>query len=170
MRVDILSKADALRVRECIRAPDVLLIWDIGTSTGLRISDILNIKACQLLKPDAYIKEQKTGKLRRIYVRKNIRCRVKRMIDNGKAPQSKLFTVSRCQVWRDIKKAAEKAGVETNVGTHTMRKTYAKIYAKTHGINALQRRLNHDKLGDTLGYITSNTDLGLDKYGRRLKK
>lgn len=170
MRVDILSKADAARVREYIRAPDILLIWDIGTSTGLRISDILQLTAKQLTKPDAYIKEQKTGKIRRIYVRKSIRRKVSALMQAGLPPDGKVFSVSRCQVWRDIKDAARRAGVQTNVGTHTMRKTYAKAYACKHGIAALQQRLNHDKIADTLGYITSNTDLGLDERGRRKKK
>ena len=170
MRVDILSKADAARVREYIRAPDILLIWDIGTSTGLRISDILQLTAKQLTKADAYVKEQKTGKLRRIYVRKHIRRKVSALIQAGLPPDAQIFSVSRCQVWRDIKDAARRAGIKTNIGTHTMRKTYAKAYAGKHGIAALQQRLNHDKVADTLGYITSNTDLGLDEQGRRKRK
>lgn len=166
MRVDILTSEQAARVRSCIRSPDVRIIWDIGVSTGLRVSDILTLKASKLTKPDCYLREQKTGKIRRIYIRKSIRSYFMAKIESGAmCPQSRAFSISRSQVWRDIKNAGERAGVKTNIGSHTMRKTYAKTYAKKRGVYELKKRLNHDKLSDTIGYITSNSDLGLDERG-----
>ena len=171
MRVDILSKDDAARVRACIRSPDVRLIWDIGTSTGLRISDILALKACQLTKKDAYVREKKTKKLRRIYIRKPIREEVEKRIASKRCREfDKLFGLSRSQAWRSVKDAARRAEVKTNVGTHTMRKTYVKAYAQKNGLGELQVRLNHDKMSDTIGYITSNADLGLDEKGYKKKR
>ena len=166
MRVDILTSEQAARVRAYIRSPDVKIIWDIGVSTGLRISDILALRADKLTKPDYYIREQKTGKVRRIYIRKNVRAYFSKKLESGAMrPQSRAFSISRFQVWRDIKDAAKRAGVQTNVGSHTMRKTYAKAYAQKRGVYELKKRLNHDKLADTIGYITSNKDLGLDEKG-----
>ena len=171
LRVDILTPEQAARVRAYIRSPDVKIIWDIGISTGLRISDILALRADKLTKPDCYIREQKTGKVRRIYIRKSIRAYFLTKIESGlMRPQSRAFSISRSQVWRDIKDAGERAGIQTNLGTHTMRKTYAKTYAQKKGVYELKKRLNHDKLSDTIGYITSNADLGLDATGHQKKR
>lgn len=171
MRVDILTPEQAAHVRSCIRSPDVKVIWDMGVSTGLRISDILALRVDKLTKKDCYIREQKTGKIRRIYIRKSIRSYFIAKLDSGAMhPQSRAFSISRSQVWRDIKDAAKRAGVQTNVGSHTMRKTYAKAYAQKKGVYELKKRLNHDKLADTIGYITSNADLGLDEKGYPKKR
>lgn len=171
MRVDILDKADCAKVADCLQG-EMLLIWQIGVTTGLRISDILNLKAYQLSKADIRICEKKTGKRKRIYISVAIRKSVKQMIvKRNIQPYEKVFTVSRQTVWRAFKRASAKAGVKTNVGTHTMRKSYSKAYIdKGHSIYELQKKLNHYKFQDTIGYITDNKTLGLDEQGKEVKR
>lgn len=170
MRVDILDKTDCEKIADCLQG-EMLLIWQIGISTGLRISDILNLKAYQLIKSDIRIHEKKTGKRKRIYISVAIRASVKQMIvKRNIQPYEKVFTVSRQTVWRALKRASVKAGVKTNVGTHTMRKSYSKAYIdKGHSIYELQKKLNHHKFQDTIGYITDNKTLGLDEQGKEVK-
>ena len=91
--------------------------------------------------------------------------------EKGLVGMDNLFDVSRQSVWKAFKKAANRAEINTNIGTHTMRKTYSKKYIeKGHNLLELQQRLNHSKIIDTIGYITSNSDLGLDNTGRKKTK
>lgn len=165
MRVDILTKAEANNIKNAIRSEETKIIWTIGITTGLRISDILNLKVGQIQQEKTVITEQKTGKKRRIYIRKPIRLWAKTKIKNGKKPQEKAFKLTREQVWKNIKHATEIAGISKNIGTHSMRKTYAAYYAKKHTLLELQERLNHSKLADTIGYTISN-----DKIKKKGKK
>lgn len=170
MRVDILSAENVDNVAERLRG-QYRLIWLLGTSTGLRVSDILSLKAYQLAKTKAYIREKKTGKTRAIYIRKSIRAECAEYISkNNIPPYGKVFTVSRQAAWKAFKKAAGREGIRQNVGTHTMRKSYATQYiAKGYTIQDLKRRLNHSHINDTVGYLTTNEQMGLDEFGRKRK-
>lgn len=171
MRVDVLTAHEAQSILNVLHG-QVRLIWLIGCSTGLRISDILSLRAYQLHKPRAYIKEQKTGKRRRLYIRRNV---IKEVMlyqrEYGITDKGRLFNISRQGVWIALKKAASKAGVRRNIGSHTMRKYYAVSHIeKGYDLHDLQARLNHSHLSDTIGYITSNENLGLDEKGKPRRK
>lgn len=170
-RVDYLTNEQKQAVEDRL-AGQYLLIWLIGCSTGLRISDILELTVRQLTRKYTWIRERKTHKRRRIYIQANIRSQVARYAEKHKLkPDNKIFSVSRQTVWKHIKRAAELEGISTNVGTHTMRKTYSKAYMdKGYSLDELHERLNHTHMSDTIGYITSNQQLGLDSMGRQRKR
>lgn len=161
MRVDKLTKAQAASITDYLRPP-YKMIWEIGITTGLRVSDILQLTYHQIQQRDVRIRERKTDKIRRIYIRKHIAqdvdryCKRHNIYDNDR-----VFVVSRQQVWRAIKRAAARANIDVNVGSHTMRKTYSALYIQSgHNIRDLQKRLNHDNLSDTVNYLLSNNDIG----------
>lgn len=61
--------------------------------------------------------------------------------------------ISRYQVDRILKVAAEKCGLE-NIGTHSMRKTFGYwFYQRTKDIATLQKMLNHSSQRETMIYI-----------------
>lgn len=61
--------------------------------------------------------------------------------------------ISRYQVDRILKAAAEKCGLD-NIGTHTMRKTFGYwFYQRTKDIATLQKMLNHSSQRETMIYI-----------------
>lgn len=153
-------------------AGQYLIIWLVGCSTGLRVSDILELTVQQLTRQYTWVTERKTHKRRRIYIQQNIRSQVAEYAEkHDLKPDSKVFTVSRQTVWKHIKKAAERESIRTNVGTHTMRKTYSKAYIeKGYSLDELHERLNHTHMSDTIGYITSNQQLGLDNKGKQRKR
>lgn len=153
-------------------AGQYLLIWLIGCSTGLRISDILCLTVGQLSRAYTWVRERKTHKRRRIYIQQSIRSQVAEYATrHNLQPDSKIFTVSRQTVWKHIKRAADLEGICTNVGTHTMRKTYSRAYIdKGYSLDELHERLNHTHMSDTIGYITSNQQLGLDSKGKQRKR
>ena len=130
MRIDVISSDEAARVQSELKG-QYRLIWMIGCATGLRISDILALRVEQLLSDRTTVREIKTGKSRRIYVRKKIRLEVgKYQEEHSIAAGKPLFTVSRQSVWEAFKQAAARAGLRRNVGTHSMRKCYASAYVK----------------------------------------
>lgn len=168
MRVDLLYPEECAAIERALKG-QYKTIWIIGLSTGLRISDILRLRLSDFEKDRFYIKEKKTGKLRRVYVRKRTRKAVNDYIQTRSSVCSdKLFSVSRQAVWESFKRAGRRAEIHKNIGTHTMRKSYSVGHLrKGFDLDDLQHRLNHSKVCDTIGYITSNSALGLDEYGRK---
>lgn len=162
MRVDLLDKKEAEKIAKSL-SPPYDLIWCIGYSTGLRISDVLNLKASVAGKSYVYIKEQKTGKKRRVYIRKKIRERIAAHVRRyALSNEDKLFVCSRQTVWRNFKRAS--TGIGKNVGTHSMRKSYAlQCLKKSHSLKTLQKNLNHSMQADTINYIMSNQEIEMIK-------
>ena len=171
MRVDLLYPDECAAIERALKG-QFRVIWIIGLSTGLRISDILMLKPQNFKGDRFYIREKKTGKLRRVYVRK----KVKKVVEDFAASRSindndYLFSASRQAVWCGFKRAAHRAEIKKNIGTHSMRKSYSIAHIrKGYDISDLQSRLNHSRLGDTIGYITSNEALGIDETGHKCRK
>lgn len=136
------------------------LIWEIGVTTGLRISDILSLKTKQILRQKFYIHEKKSGKRKHVYIRQRILFEFKKyMRDTKKNINQKAFIVSRKNVWRVFKNTAAKLKIEKNIGTHTMRHTFSSNFIKKHSYKSLQKKLNHEKLIDTISYTIENKNL-----------
>ena len=171
MRVDLLTDTEAFAIERQLHGQP-RLIWLIGCSTGLRVSDILRLQVYQLKKQRLSIKEQKTGKRRRLYIRRKIIEEVLQyQNENNLSDVDLLFNITRQGVWKAFKKAASLAGVQRNIGSHSMRKNYALAHIrKGFDLYDLKERLNHSHLSDTIGYITSNIDLGLDEKGKPRRK
>lgn len=130
-------------------------IFEIGTATGLRISDIITLKVQHLIIEKPTIIEQKTGKSKRIYIPKKTRDKLIRENAN-KNPDDYVFSsasktghITRQAVFKAFKKAGGK-----NVGTHTMRKNFAlRMFSRGKGLKYVQNKLNHSALGETLLYL-----------------
>ena len=134
------------------------ILWLVGLQTGLRVSDIVALKA-----GDVEIKERKTQKRRPLYLNNRADVEIKRYINKeGLQPENWLFPsrrsdgsghISTTQAYRIIKEAATACGVD-HVGTHTMRKTFGyHYYRKTKDVATLMRIFNHTAPSVTLRYI-----------------
>ena len=131
----------------------------------MRISDILKLTPKKINTKRPYIVEQKTGKKRRLYIKKDLLCKINTYIEKHNIqPEQRIFQFSRVTAWREIKKATQEANVELNIGTHTMRKSYCKQYVCRDGktIKDLSKRLNHSDISETVGYLTDNKSLGIE--------
>lgn len=126
------------------------LIYDIGTHTGLRISDILNLKYRDITLSFT-ITEIKTGKSRTVKLTPTLVKRIKTLC----CKDDKIFgKLTRQAVWKAFKQASKKAGVSTNIGTHSMRKNFAHNLLKTkHTLSEIAKELNHDNLNCVLYYL-----------------
>lgn len=137
------------------------LLFMFGIYSGLRISDILNLRVRDV-KGKTYfvIIEQKTGKERNIPIHKMLRKEIDKYVRDKKSYEM-LFKsrqginkpISRQQAYNIIRQAAEEFGVE-RLGTHTMRKTFGyNLYKQTGDIVMVQKILNHASPEITLSYI-----------------
>lgn len=140
------------------------LIYDLGVTTGLRISDIVALKKDVLYVKEPTIKEQKTGKSKRFYIKKNIRTRLLKMAESSKNDyifysKSKLGHVTRQAVWKAFKKAYEKTGEKDNIGTQSMRKKYARKLKEKHSFTYIKNKLNHENIMTSILYCVNEKEL-----------
>lgn len=140
--------------------PQNRLVCMVAEKTGLRISDVLELKA-QDLKERMTVKEKKTGKSRRIYLNqellKAIRAQSGPFWAFPGAPGSKTGHKTRQAVWRDLKRAQKALRLPDNLGPHSLRKVYAvKALRKTGDLGKVQKLLNHDDPAVTLIYAMAD--------------
>ncbi len=140
---------------------DIKYIYAIGAQNGLRVSDVINLKVKHLYIHQPTIKEQKTGKSKRIYIPKQVRLELQ-LKTKKRHPEEWLFQsptnaskhITRQAVFKAFKKAQEQSNTKNNVGTHTMRKNYAqKLLRKGKSYSQIQAKLNHRSVSDTLRYL-----------------
>ena len=144
-----------------------LLLVTMGINTGLRISDLLNLKVIDVKgKSHVEIKEQKTGKIKRFPLLGNLQS----MIDEytkDKNNNDYLFKsrngenkpLTRVMAYMIINNACRRAEISDNIGTHTLRKTFGYHHYQTfHDVAILQYLLNHSSPSITLRYIGITQD------------
>ncbi|EGO2748143.1 hypothetical protein IGJ21_000447 [Enterococcus sp. DIV2416] len=137
-------------------------IFTFGVFTGLRISDILNLKVEDVkgkLKTD--IIEQKTGKKRTLNLMQLTNQIIKYLDEEHEGESEWLFPSPRDntkhlashQYYKIMQKTADLLELDY-VGTHTLRKTFAYFYYKrTKDLTTLMKILNHSSQSVTLKYI-----------------
>ena len=140
----------------------------VGLNTGLRVSDILNLKWDDLEVNDNFIyidlKEKKTNKTKRIKLNGELRqtltdLRVLHPTDVW-VFESEATNVKGHKAWTRqtpydfLNKYGKLAGVKTRIGTHTLRKSFG-YHNYTRGIDLsyLQKIFNHSSPKMTLDYI-----------------
>lgn len=133
----------------------------VSLETGLRISDVLNLKTEQLQKGNRIcVKDRKTGKSHRIRLTEKLRTDClkqsgKIYVFEGRLSNKKPRT--RQAVWKDLSRVAKAFRLTGKaagaLAPHSMRKTYAKAL-KENGLStsAIQRALMHSDPTITMIY------------------
>lgn len=142
--------------------PENRLAIETSLATGLRIGDVLQLKTDQLLKERFTIKEQKTGKSRRVYLPKDLRDDLMRQagrfyVFEHRLDQRKHRT--RQAVWKDLHHAAQffRLPKRMTVAPHTARKIYAvSKYQSTGSLKKVQQLLNHSDEAVTVLYAMAD--------------
>lgn len=130
------------------------LLFEVGLSTGLRISDILSLKKSNVSEGFIRIMTQKTHMYKMIAL--NDSCREKLEIYmKGMKDDDLLFPIQRQWVHKQLKWAAEMVGLDKRyVSTHVMRKTAAyHFYKRTNDIVRTQEFLGHRSSRETKKYL-----------------
>ena len=142
------------------------LIFVALCNSGLRISDILKLNIDDVRnKHYVEIIEKKTGK----YKRFPLNDKLKKLIKKYLVERDKTYSITndeplfvgkkhcrldRSQVYRFIKDACAKVGLQGNFGTHSGRKSFGyHFYKKFHDVALLQKIFNHSSPSITMRYI-----------------
>lgn len=135
-------------------------LFTMGINTGLRISDLLQLKVKDVRnKSHLTINEKKTKKNKRFIINGSLRNSIdeytKRMDDEEYLfPSQKTGKpIQRVQAYKILNKVAEEVGL-VEIGTHTLRKTFGYHYYKqTKDVAMLQEIFNHSAPSVTKRYI-----------------
>lgn len=136
------------------------IMFLIGIYSGLRISDILQLQVKHIHDKDIRIREQKTGKQRKIVLHNKLRGPLKDYIKDKnpwefliKSREGDNKPISRVQAYNIVKDLENYFRTDA-IGTHTLRKTFGYHYYKgTKDVATLQKIFNHSHPNVTLKYI-----------------
>ncbi len=147
----------------------------LGLNTGLRISDLLEVKVKDLRERGFIVRrEKKTGKQTEIRFNEGVVNELLRL--TSKWDGERYLFESRHAGHRHIVSqtaynwivtACRRAGVKEPVGCHTMRKTYGyHFYQKYHDVATLMRHFNHSSEDVTMRYIGITQEMVNEKTTR----
>lgn len=144
------------------------LMFMIGISSALRISDILKLKIADIWtgkKPVEFIRlnEKKTGKYKRFAVTKNLSKAISLFMKEYDLEKEEYvfqsrkginMPISRQQGAYIIASAAEYVGITEPISTHSMRKTWGYwAYKSGISLSLIMEALNHSSMAQTRKYI-----------------
>lgn len=136
------------------------IMFLIGIYSGLRISDILQLKVKHISHKEIRIREQKTGKQRKIVLHRKLKGPLHEYIED-KEPWEYLIKsregfnrpITRDMAYKIIKDLENYFRMDA-AGTHSLRKTFGYHYYKgTKDVATLQKIFNHSHPNVTLKYI-----------------
>lgn len=145
--------------------PQNRLVMEVCISTGLRVGDVLALKTAAL-RPRQTIREQKTGKTRRVRWRKDLYERMlagagRLWVFEGRTDWKRHRT--RQAVWKDLRRISRVflpgGGIPrgAQVSPHSARKMYAVgLLHQTGDLRRVQKELNHDSEAVTLLYAMAD--------------
>lgn len=151
------------------------LLFVLGINSGLRISDLLQLKLKDVMsnknavKKSVILREKKTGKLKKFPINNSSVQAIKQYIKSLDSynPERYLFKsrkgnnrpISRVQAWEILNVAAKKVDITEPIGTHSLRKTFGyHAYQGGVDITLLQKIFNHSAPSITLRYIGITQD------------
>lgn len=157
------------------------LLFVLGINVGLRVGDLLRLKICDVLEPDArtvknsvLIREQKTGKLREFELNRAAKEAVRVYLDSLPGCQAKdyLFKsrkgtgpITARSAHKIIKTLMRDLEIKGNYGTHSLRKTFGyHRYINGVKLETLQKIFNHSSPATTIRYIGITREVIIDAY------
>jgi integrase len=157
------EKVNALSARLKKAHPRFYLLWAIGISTGLRISDLLCLRPSHLTSTCFTFEESKTKKTRHLELDDELLQEARRFVaryhlGDGhflffSSAARKHKPMSRQWAHRVIAREAAEVALEM-IGAHSMRKIYAcRLFASSGSIETVQAILGHKYVSTTLIYL-----------------
>lgn len=158
------------------------MLWTVGVSMGLRISDLLSLQIKHILNPDLSFKsrvtviEKKTSKINNLLITEAVVNAITKYFDsiNWKFSfddylfKSKKTKGKMCEEygWKIISDAGKALKLPLNIGSHTLRKSFANIAAcvdkssiDMNAITKIQGLLNHSEQKVTMRYLGAYQDM-----------
>jgi len=162
-------------------------LLEIGIKSGLRISDILNLRwesvfselvGNPTFRGSITVTEKKTRKTKQFRFSENVKKSVIRLLEKEDPDKSDFIFRSesnnvsktnqawtRQYVWQFLNDYGYRAGIRDKIGTHTLRKTFG-YHAYKNGVDLslLMKIFNHSSQAVTLRYIGITQDQIDDVY------
>ncbi len=152
------------------------MLWTVGVSLGLRISDLLSLKISAFLNDDKtfrirmYVIEQKTSKVNDCLITESVVDAISKYFDSIRwkfKMDDYLFKSAKTKEkmteeygWKILSDAGKALNLPIVVGSHTMRKSFANIAAcvdkssiDMNSITKIQGLLNHSDQRVTMRYL-----------------
>lgn len=167
MRTEYLLSREVDNVLSLL-TPKNARIMRTALHTGLRISDVLQLRTAQL-QPHFWVTERKTGKRRQVGLPEPLLSDLRNAAGavwafEGSRPEK---PQTRQAVWKDVKRAARAFRLPQNVAPHSFRKVYAVELMEKYGdLEKVRRALNHKSPAVTMIYALADRAL-MAKKGRR---
>lgn len=149
------------------------LACEVSLRTGLRIGDVLSLTRRNIFGNSGRftIKEQKTGKPRRVYIPKDL-------LENLRGICGRYYVFSnrinerehrtRQAVFKDLKRAAKAFRIHANIAPHSLRKIYAVgWFEKTKSLQKVRELLGHSSEAVTVLYAMANV-VNMRRKNKRL--
>lgn len=159
-RADYVFKEEFQHVLAAL-TPENRLALEVSLYTGLRISDVLNLRTAKLASRMT-VRELKTGKSRRVYLPVEL-------LDRMRGLAGKVFVFenrrdyarprTRQAVYKDVKRAAKafRMPARLQLSPHTARKIFAVTeYQRGHDLRRVQKLLNHSSEAVTMIYAMAD--------------
>lgn len=170
VRADYVDRVEFGHLLAALMPPNRLAL-EVSLATGLRISDVLNMRTDQL-KERMTVRELKTGKTRRVRLPAELYARClaqagKVWVWEGRQDWRKHRT--RQAVYKDLKRAAALFRLPRGlqISPHTARKVYAVTQYQTgHSLQRVQQLLQHSNEAVTMIYAMAD-ELTARKLGKR---
>lgn len=162
MRSSIASKTDMEFILRLLTKENALAI-ETAMQTGLRISDVLRLKSDDLKKTSFTIREEKTGKSKRVRICNKSKEKLTKVA--GKVyifeKQGNGFEHrTRQAVWHDVKRATKCLRLKDNITPHSARKYYAERLLEFYkgDVCKVQKALNHTSPMVTVIYYLADQE------------
>lgn len=157
-----------------------LIILDF--STGLRVSELVNLKIQNFNFKDSYLKVMGKGNKERIipYTKETyeiINLYLQKIRNQIKTSKKELFlhpdgkNVSRQYFYLRLKEYAKIAGINKNISPHTLRHTFATFLLNNGaGLKSVQELLGHSNIETTQIYTHLSMKTKLEEYDKKMKR
>lgn len=137
-----------------------MLVCAVSLETGLRVSDVLGIRAEQIKQKSFTVTERKTGKKRKVRLSPELLQALREITGSVYVFEHRTDcnkTRTRQAVYTDLKRAQKALRLTGSLSPHSMRKNYAvALLRKTGDIQQVKKSLNHTHIEDTLLYALSD--------------
>lgn len=162
-------------IKKILKATNIrdYCLFNVGINSGLRISDLLQLKIGDVIDEKRHIKdrislrERKTGKTKDFPIGDTSKKAIREYLMTRNFEENEpLFrsrkgkeSLKRQQAYRIINEAARAVGIKERIGTHTLRKTFGyHAYQSGVDLSILQKLFNHSAPSVTLAYIGMTQD------------
>jgi integrase len=147
------------------------VLFVFGINTGLKITEILDIKVGDILEKEGYLRDffllpYKESR-KEVYLNHKVKKAIQHYIQASHLnSENYLFQstktpnpITRQQAYRIIHHAAEAVGIQGKIGTNSMRKTFGfHAYKRGVAISLLQKHFNHSTPSETFKYLGISKD------------